>query len=1116
MQAKRLIVDVSSLCWTGLLAGKDEEFSRQVEHNDKLVTVNGWRHGWENVINSLVSAWDKTGIQPKDTILVYETGNSKGLRKRFLPTYKDGRDDGRPQDAYTEFNTLKEKLLDAVRSLGGATVTRPNLEADDVIAYLAEKLQGYRVIMSGDADLGACITDEVHMWRKGELVTENPIGPWPVSWIPVYKALVGDPSDKIPGAKGFGEKAWLDLIAIFGADGIELMEGLIVHKQLDRLTEDVADFKALQRIIDNKDMVYASYAAGKLYPEQCENMRVPLQWSPGYVKPRKEIEDERLRKYAGVTRLVHAGNYEEAFAFTLEKLKESEWVALDLETTTPEESDDWLASNNSKGVDVVGSEIVSMGLTFGSNQQFNLYFTLNHKEEEGVENISRDQFRAVLECFPDSLLKVVQNYGGFEAPVIRLNFGDINGKMFHTNVVDTRIAANYVNENISTGLKQSTQHYFGVEQLDYDTVTQGRKMHEMTARETLAYGSGDTIFTSALWNHYRRIMEIEGSYNEFRQVEEKPAYVTALAFCNGTPISLETMRVLEEADNKKEEELQQTLFAYLINKGWEGTVCPVFTAEDLTTPAKIKEIYKLVIGEDLKTMVRTPDKLYKLIAAENEADHLLLAKYMSEGNLDQINDWVSSRFDGKPQLDMASPKQLRKLLYEVMKLPVNIINKVTDTEKTKNRELAEACWKFNKIKRGSQSTDPMTDGEMALVRTKASTDSTAIAFALEFDLDPSSDEAKVLEAFQELKEIATRRSLFYSKYWAIPHWKTQRVHASLRQCSTVTRRHTSSFPNMQQLPKSPGRPGFRDIFVSQYPNGVIISADLAGCELRLGADLSRDPALLACFTGDNQKDMHALTASAAMEMKWGKEALENLSARFGLPFGTADEKYALFLAVLHGDDPEWERKAKELRAVGKSTNFASAFGSQAAKLGELLVIPLEDAEVMLDAKFSTFSRYEDWKKEVEAEVERTGYVTTYGGGRRHLADAVNSDDKWEREKALRQASNFMIQSSAGVALRTAMGSLWDSGILQNLRCNFVACVHDELVIDAHPEDALEVAKVLHSCMTPKMMQAVDFVSSLSLGRSFGQQIEVEFPNPAVFCEDATRRVLEQVLEVAHG
>lgn len=92
-----------------------------------------------------------------------------------------------------------------------------------------------------------------------------------------------------------------------------------------------------------------------------------------------------------------------------------------------------------------------------------------------------------------------------------------------------------------------------------------------------------------------------------------------------------------------------------------------------------------------------------------------------------------------------------------------------------------------------------------------------------------------------------------------------------------------------------------------------------------------------------------------------------------------------------------------------------------------------------------------------------------------------------------------------------MASLWDSGILQNLRCNFVACVHDELVIDAHPEDALEVARVLHKCMTPKMMHDVDFISSLSLGKSFGQQVEVEFPDPAIFDEEATRNVLNQVL-----
>ncbi len=666
---KRLIVDLSSILWTGLLAGKDEEYSQKIEHNGKTVVVNGWQHGYENAINSLLSAWEKNRIQPKDTIMVVESGNTKGVRKRWLPSYKEGRDDGRPPEAYVQFNILKEKTLQAVHDLGGNAVTRPNLEGDDIVAYLAAKLQGKKVIMTGDRDLAFLLNDEVSLWRANELITENPYGPWPHQWLPVHKALVGDTSDKIPGAKGFGEKAWLDLICLFGADGIELMEDLILHKKLVNLQEDVPSLKVLQKVIDNADMVYASYAAGKLYPEMCENMRVPLQWSPGYVKPRAEIEDARLRKYGGVDRIVSADNYDEAVKFMCQKMAESDWVSLDLETYTSAESDDWIEQVGS-GVDVLDSKIVSCGLTFGANQQFNLYFTVDHVEADGLKNITMAQLKAAIEVIPVEMPKIIANFAGFEAVVLRKNLGPLNGNYFLPNAIDVQLEASYVNENIPRGLKSLTKHYLGVDQLDYETVTQGRKMNQMTAAETLAYGTGDTLFTSALHTHFNVIMEIEDTLEAFLSTELDVQYVLAHSFLHGINFDFERMLEIEREDLAEEVEARKVLDAFLINVGYEGTVCPVWTAEDLAVPAQIKSIHQHILGRELKTMVRTPNKMFALIANDDDDDAKLLAKYLEDGNLAQLNDWTATKFDGKPALDLSSPKQVQNFLYRVCKMPV--------------------------------------------------------------------------------------------------------------------------------------------------------------------------------------------------------------------------------------------------------------------------------------------------------------------------------------------------------------------------------------------------------------------------------------------------------------
>lgn len=819
--AKRLIVDLSSLCWTSLYQGKDSEFGIEViDETGRKIHVNSSQHGYENAVDFLTLAWRETKTQPKDTIVVWESGNTKAMRQRMLPQYKETSGRSHPQQAYDEFNDLKMKLIETIKDLGGRAVTRPNMEGDDIIAYLTGELKGEVVIMTQDGDLSVLLDKpNVSMFRKGEIVTENPYGPFHPKLIPIYKALVGDSSDKIPGAKGFGPKAWDAFLITFGEEGVEMTGELIESGRISELEANIDDFKPIKNIVTHAADVEASLAAAKLYPELVDHVRIPLEWQAGYCKQRKDIEDERLRSYGGVTRLVHAGNFTEAFKFLKEQLKRSEYVSLDLETDTPSESREWLLENDKPAaVDVVGSRVVSMGLTLGANQNINLYFTLNHKETEDVKNISREQFESVLREIATDIPKVIHNVA-FELPVLYLDFGKLTDQIFINPCFDTQIAANYVNENIGQGLKSLSKHYFNYDQMDYETVTtlyrrevevfEGEDgepletyvdvpyqvgMSQLTAEHTLGYGSDDTIMTSALWSHFRVIMELENTDRAFFEIEEKAAYVTALGFAHGTPISLERLRQMERDDDELEAKSWETLNKLLIKLGWEGTQVPVYTHKDLETPAKIKEIFLHVTGEELKTMVRTPDKLYKLIDIQESDLAPLLASLFEEGNLDAINKLVAQQFDGTPKLDVSSPKQVKELLYHKLDLPVHLINNATDNERVNKPELAQACYKFNKIVRGSDEV--LTKVEKELLKQKAKTDDTAIEFALSFDVDADSLEGQGLKAFSVLKEIATRRSLFYKNYRNVRHWNTGMVHSSMRQCSTVTRRHSSSFPNL--------------------------------------------------------------------------------------------------------------------------------------------------------------------------------------------------------------------------------------------------------------------------------------------------------------------------------
>lgn len=439
---RRLVVDMSSVLWTCLLVGEDKEFGIKVPFNGRQFPVNSAEYGYECVVNHFVKVLDTLEITPMDMILVVEGMNSKALRVMTLPQYK-GSDKGtrdRPEECYVQFNILKERVIKAFTSLGAIAVSQDGIESDDVIGYLATHLDGEVIIDSNDGDLAVMITDEyvtdakntVWVWKqsKGELIKENPYGPFPCRHVVTYKSLVGDTGDKIPGAVGFGGTAWLNLLCAFGNEGLDVMLDLIKGRRLDELEANAAELPALKKIIAGKDMVYRSYDCARLYINKINTVRRPLNWTAGMVKPRAECEDERLRHWAGTQRLISAENYESAMKWMVPEIKKSRYVSFDIETSATDQGEDWLESTKKKaddadGVDVFGATLTSFSLTFGPNMNYTFFFTVDHVEEKGVTNITKDQAKSVLQAIPRDKIHVIQNVS-FEASVIMENLGRLD------------------------------------------------------------------------------------------------------------------------------------------------------------------------------------------------------------------------------------------------------------------------------------------------------------------------------------------------------------------------------------------------------------------------------------------------------------------------------------------------------------------------------------------------------------------------------------------------------------------------------------------------------------------------------------------------------------------
>jgi DNA polymerase-1 len=159
--------------------------------------------------------------QPRAVVVGWDTLDVPTYRHRAFPEYQSGR---KFDDALVE---QLEMLPQFVSACGFTNGKAPGLEADDFLAAAVaaeERRGGIAIVASGDRDtfqLASQSTIILQPLRAGEMAR---IGPAEVrarygvepTQVPDFIALRGDPSDKLPGAKGIGPKGAAALLVRFG------------------------------------------------------------------------------------------------------------------------------------------------------------------------------------------------------------------------------------------------------------------------------------------------------------------------------------------------------------------------------------------------------------------------------------------------------------------------------------------------------------------------------------------------------------------------------------------------------------------------------------------------------------------------------------------------------------------------------------------------------------------------------------------------------------------------------------------------------------------------------------------------------------------------------------
>ena len=173
--------------------------------------------GWTNM---LLTLWENE--QPRSIFTAWDTLHVDTYRHKLWPTYQAGR----------IFDDAIVKQLDLLPTLAAAfgfgVGKQPGYEADDFMAAAAEaetRRGGNSLLLTTDRDAYQLVSDSVTVLapRAGvrDLVRIGPpqvverMGVLPEQ-IPDFKALAGDSSDNIPGAKGIGPKAAASLLLKYG------------------------------------------------------------------------------------------------------------------------------------------------------------------------------------------------------------------------------------------------------------------------------------------------------------------------------------------------------------------------------------------------------------------------------------------------------------------------------------------------------------------------------------------------------------------------------------------------------------------------------------------------------------------------------------------------------------------------------------------------------------------------------------------------------------------------------------------------------------------------------------------------------------------------------------
>lgn len=269
-----------------------------------------------------------------------------------------------------------------------------------------------------------------------------------------------------------------------------------------------------------------------------------------------------------------------------------------------------------------------------------------------------------------------------------------------------------------------------------------------------------------------------------------------------------------------------------------------------------------------------------------------------------------------------------------------------------------------------------------------------------------------------------------------------RIHTNFQQTVTATGRLSSTDPNLQNIPirMELGRM-IRKVFLPK-DGYVFVDADYSQIELRILAHMSGDEMLIQAYR--EAQDIHRMTASQV----------------FHTPF---------------------EKVTDLQRRNAKAVNFGIVYGISSFGLSQDLSISKKEAQEYIERYFESYPKIKEFLDGCVEKARKDGYSVTMFGRRRPLPE-ISSSNFMQRSFGERIAMNAPIQGTAADIIKIAMNRVHRRLIDEGLKSRLLLQVHDELLIEAAPDEVDEVKKILDE----EMKGAADLSVELEIDTHTGK------------------------------